>query len=90
MISNNIDPIIQRVCDKLVARAAVGLKKYGVGLSRKDLTLRQWLVHQQEEMMDAAGYTESLIDLVDRLKAKGVDVDELLKEASVPITEQTR
>lgn len=49
------------ICDKIQERAAFGLKKYGVSLERTDLNRLDWLTHLQEELMDAVGYLEVLI-----------------------------
>lgn len=49
------------VCKKIQDRAAVGLNKYGVTLERTDLTVKDWLIHAQEEAMDLANYLETLI-----------------------------
>lgn len=55
------DPIVERVRQKLLERSQTGLQKYGVGLDRTDLTTREWLLHLQEELLDAAGYIERLL-----------------------------
>lgn len=52
------DPVVERVVKKLRHRSKVGIKKYGVGLDRTDLTRREWLVHLQQELMDAVNYIE--------------------------------
>lgn len=49
------------ICDKIQERAALGLKKYGTTLERTDLNRLDWLTHLQEELMDAVGYLEVLI-----------------------------
>tara|TARA_R110002020_G_scaffold123246_3_gene279502 strand:- start:623 stop:847 length:225 start_codon:yes stop_codon:yes gene_type:complete len=49
------------VCDKIQQRADVGKRKYGVTMERGDLSTIEWLVHLQEELMDAAVYVERLI-----------------------------
>jgi hypothetical protein len=54
------DTIVQSVVDKFQERSEVGIKKYGVTLDRKDLSLLEWLNHLQEEMMDATLYIEKL------------------------------
>jgi hypothetical protein len=54
--------IEDRVIDKIQARAAVGKKKYGTTMERKDLTFRQWITNLQEELLDAAIYAEKLLD----------------------------
>jgi hypothetical protein len=53
--------IADSVARKVGNRAAFGLKKYGVTCDRTDLTPLQWLTHLQEELMDAAVYTEKLM-----------------------------
>lgn len=53
--------IEDRVCEKIQVRAEIGLQKYGVTLERTDLTKKEWLVHIQEELMDACGYIERLL-----------------------------
>ena len=55
------DTNVDRVCQKMQQRAAVGLKKYGVTTERTDLTTLQWLRHAQEEAMDHSIYLERLI-----------------------------
>ncbi len=55
------DPNVQAVCTMLQNRAQVGLKKYGVDTTRKDLTHIQWLKHAQEEALDLAVYLQRII-----------------------------
>ncbi len=55
------DSNVDRVCQKMQDRSAVGLKKYGVTTERTDLTTLQWLRHAQEEAMDHSIYLERLI-----------------------------
>ena len=51
------------VCDKIQQRAEVGKNKYGVTMERGDLSIVEWMIHLQEELMDAAVYLERLIEL---------------------------
>jgi hypothetical protein len=60
------DPIVEAVRLTLLSRSQTGLHKYGVGLDRQDLSRRQWLVHLQEELLDAACYLEVLIQQEER------------------------
>jgi hypothetical protein len=55
------DPVIEAVVADLRARSAVGLRKYGIGLDRTDLTLRDWLQHSYEECLDMANYLKRSI-----------------------------
>ena len=59
------DSIIKKVIDKLASRSQVGIKKYGTTLDRDDLSTKEWLIHLQEELMDACGYIEKLISLIE-------------------------
>ena len=56
------------VCKKIEERAEVGKNKYGVTMDRGDLSKEQWLVHLQEELMDASVYIEKLLDDIQRTK----------------------
>ena len=55
------DPHIKAVQAKLEERSARGLIKYGVDLTRGDLSYIEWLQHLQEELLDAAAYIERII-----------------------------
>ena len=55
------DPIVDAVCAKLQSRSAVGLKKYGTTLADNAATVKEKLIHIQEELMDAANYVEWLL-----------------------------
>jgi hypothetical protein len=61
-----------RVCTKITQRAALGKKKYGTTMERKDFTPLDWLKHAQEEAMDLAVYLEKLIQELEELK-KGAE-----------------
>ncbi len=53
--------IEDEVARKILERAEFGLTKYGVTVERTDLSTLDWLVHTQEELMDAVVYLERLI-----------------------------
>jgi hypothetical protein len=55
------DQNVESVKAKMDARAAVGLKKYGVTTERTDFSLLDWLRAAQEEAMDQAIYLEAAI-----------------------------
>lgn len=65
------------VCEKIQARAAVGLEKYGTTMEREDFTLLVWLEYAQEEAMDFVVYLERLIDME---KKKEIDRGKIMKE----------
>lgn len=50
--------------DLLRQRDAHGLAKYGTTLDRTDLSLRDWLQHQVEELLDGAGYAMAAIRVI--------------------------
>ena len=55
------DPNVERVIEKHRARAALGIKKYGVTTADAALDRRAWLLHLQEELMDACIYIEAAL-----------------------------
>jgi hypothetical protein len=67
------DSIVDGVIDKLISRAEVGKKKYGVTLDRNDLSLSDWLTHLQEELMDAVNYIERIKKVVDGEKRSDIN-----------------
>ena len=67
------DSIVDGVIDKLIDRAVVGKKKYGVTLDRNDLSLSEWLTHLQEELMDAVNYIERIKKVVDGEKRSDIN-----------------
>ncbi len=67
------DSVVRSVIEKFAQRSRVGQEKYGVTLDRTDLKTMDWIVHTQEELMDAILYLE-------RLKR---DVSNGLKESHV-------
>lgn len=52
----NVESIIR----KLRGRSAQGEKEYGVTTDQADLTTLDWLLHLQEELLDASVYIEQL------------------------------
>ena len=52
----NVEAIIR----KLRGRSTQGEKEYGVTTDRADLTTLEWLLHLQEELLDASVYIEQL------------------------------
>jgi len=54
------DSIVQSVIDNFINRSKMGKKKYGTDLDRNDLSLYDWILHAQEEHMDAILYLEKI------------------------------
>ncbi|MCZ8100606.1 MAG: hypothetical protein O9972_22185 [Burkholderiales bacterium] len=59
------DAVVDAVRSDLLRRSQIGIKKYGVTLERKDLSLRDWLQHAYEEHLDAANYLKRAIMEID-------------------------
>ena len=57
--------IEDEVCKKIQARSEVGKKKYGVTMEEEVLSIREWLNHLQQELMDAAVYVEKILGMVE-------------------------
>lgn len=54
------DKIVEKVIDKYADRSYVGITKYGTTL--EDNNKDNYLVHLQEELMDATLYLQKLLD----------------------------
>jgi len=52
--------IEDKVCNKIQARAALGLNKYGTTMERTDLSIEEWITHAQEESLDLSIYLEKI------------------------------
>lgn len=59
-MDNINDTVVKRVINKFISRSELGQKKYGTTLDRNDLSLKDWITHAQEELMDAILYLEKL------------------------------
>jgi hypothetical protein len=55
-----VDSIVGSVISKFLERSRIGKEKYGTDLDRTDLSLYEWIVHAQEEHMDAILYLEKI------------------------------
>ena len=62
------DKIVEKVIDKFHTRSELGISKYGTTLHDNHLPTFDWLVHIQEELMDAVLYLEKL----KQIKLEGV------------------
>jgi hypothetical protein len=60
-----IDKIVQSVIDKFNQRSELGIKKYGTTLEQNDND--DYLIHLQEELMDAVLYIEKLKQLAKKI-----------------------
>jgi hypothetical protein len=53
------------VCKDIAARQQLGINKYGTTVADNNLSLREWLEHQYEELLDAAVYCRRAIAEID-------------------------
>lgn len=56
----------QRVCQDILARQQLGIKKYGTTVAASPLSLREWLQHAYEECLDQAVYLRRAIEELDK------------------------
>ena len=54
------DTIVNTVIQSFISRSNLGFKKYNNTLDRNDLSTFDWVIHTQEELMDAILYLERL------------------------------
>jgi hypothetical protein len=64
-IGDKMSKIEDEVCKKIMMRAEIGKRKYGVTMERDDLTLVEWMRHLSEELMDALVYIEKQIQMLE-------------------------
>jgi hypothetical protein len=58
------DSVVSSVINKFLERAKMGKEKYGTDLDRTDLSLYDWIIHAQDEHMDAILYLEKIKQLI--------------------------
>ena len=77
------DTIVSSVIQKYLERSRIGKEKYGTTLDREDLDKIQWLVHLQEELMDATLYIEKLKKELESSKKEDKKEDKNDKECII-------
>jgi hypothetical protein len=58
----SVDKIVEQVVNKYNKRSEVGIKKYGTTLEENNTD--DFLIHLQEELMDATLYIEKLLNQI--------------------------
>jgi len=66
--SPQTDPIVQAVCEDLMNRSKLGIKKYGKTLDRDDMDAEDWAREMFHELLDAALYCKRLIQELEKTK----------------------
>jgi hypothetical protein len=61
--------IERMVCEEIALRQQKGINKYGTTVADNQLSLREWLQHQYEELLDAAVYARRAIAEIDQQSA---------------------
>tara|TARA_R100000781_G_scaffold89782_3_gene55330 strand:+ start:2789 stop:2977 length:189 start_codon:yes stop_codon:yes gene_type:complete len=56
---------VEAVVRKVRSRSAQGQKEYGVTTDQAGLTPTEWLLHLQEELLDASVYIEQLVKSIE-------------------------
>ena len=62
--SHKPDTIVTSIINKFIERSKFGKEKYGTDLDRTDLSLYDWILHAQEEHMDAILYLEKIKKMI--------------------------
>ena len=62
------DGIEAEVCADIASRQQLGKSKYGTTVAENPLSLRCWLQHQYEELLDAAVYCKRAIAEIDAME----------------------
>ena len=57
------------VCEEIAMRQQKGIAKYQTTVADNHLSLREWLQHQYEELLDAAVYCRRAIAEIDKQSA---------------------
>jgi hypothetical protein len=63
-----VSGIEKLVCEDIEKRQALGIQKYGTTVANNKLSLREWLQHQYEELLDAAVYCRRAIEELENEK----------------------
>lgn len=63
-----VSGIEKLVCEDIEKRQALGIQKYGTTVADNKLSLRDWLQHQYEELLDAAVYCRRAIEELENEK----------------------
>lgn len=59
---------INRIFLKMVGQQVKGLEKYDVTVDDANLSLEEWIIHYQQEMIDGLVYSERILMALERLR----------------------
>jgi len=80
------DPVVENLIEQYRERSRLGVLKYGTTLDNNKLTLKEWLVHMTQELMDASLYANKMIMVLDKFE---LDDEESLKKEIDGIAEKS-
>tara|TARA_R110002020_G_scaffold285647_1_gene501177 strand:- start:122 stop:376 length:255 start_codon:yes stop_codon:yes gene_type:complete len=52
------DPLVKKICERMINRSNVGIKKYGNTMDQVNMDLKAAIENTIEELLDAAVYLE--------------------------------
>lgn len=61
ILSSENSDTLNEVIKDMIAREQLGIKKYGTTIDRDDYSLKDWMQHHYEELLDAALYVKKQI-----------------------------
>lgn len=61
------------ICSDIFRRQQLGIKKYGVTVANNPLSMRAWLQHAYEELLDQAVYLKRAMEELDRMPTIVID-----------------
>lgn len=65
------DKVIQSVCEDLINRSNIGVKKYNTTLDQNKGDLKYWIRHAYEECLDQANYLKRTLMELEKKTVKG-------------------
>jgi len=71
-----------QVCRDIATRQAHGIAKYGTTVDDNPLTQQQWLQHMYEELLDGAVYAKRLMNEMQKLDLRNLDMSPLVDEVN--------
>lgn len=72
-----------RVCQDIAKRQQLGLKKYGVSIEQNQLSLKEWMQHQYEELLDAAIYCKRAIEELEKSELARENLKQTVNSAKI-------
>lgn len=84
------DPVTEAIRSDMLQRQRTGWTRYGIGLGRSDFTMRDWLHHMYEELLDGAQYCKRLMMTIDGTLPIAGDAENIEIKNELPAQEIAR